>query len=73
MDDHPFGMDHLALGIEVVGDVEQSGEEGPVGADALGADRVRCPAPGQLLGIEAALGADGDDHRVLDLLRLGQP
>src|SRR5262249_27821281 len=61
-----------AVGAQVVGDVEQAGDEYLVGADALGLDRVTRPAHRQLLGNEAALGADRNDHGVLDLLRLAQ-
>ena len=71
--DHDAGRrDDLAVGREVVGDVEQAAEEGLVGADPLGADGVRGSALGQLLGIESALGAHRHDHRVLHLLGLDQ-
>ena len=72
MGDHAVGAHHRACGVQVVGDVEQAGQEGLVGAHALGPHGVRRAAAGQLLGIEAALGAHGHDHRVLHLLRLHQ-
>ena len=72
MDHDARRRDDLAVGRKVVGDVEQAAEEGLVGADPLGADGVRGPALGQLLGIEPALGADRHDHRVLHLLGFHQ-
>ncbi len=58
---------------EVVGDVEHGLDELAVGG--LSRTQPRVPVDrwiGQPLGVEAALGADGDDDRVLDLLGLDQ-
>ena len=57
---------------QVVGDVEQPGDEGRVAGDALGQPRVAVAGVGQLLAEEAALRADRHDHGVLDHLRLDQ-
>ena len=65
------GRHRLALD-EVVGDVEQAGDEGRVAGDALGQPRVAVAGVGQLLAEEAALGAHRDDDGVLDHLRLDQ-
>ncbi len=70
--DHVGRVDDLAAD-QVVGDVQQRRDEGLVGRDALGQPgvtvhrRVR-----QLLGDEAALGADRHDDGVLHHLRLDQ-
>ncbi len=60
------------LALEVVGDVEQAGDERLVAGDALGHPLVALAGVGQLLAEEAALGADRHDHGVLDHLRLDQ-
>ena len=64
---------HQLAGLEVVGDVEQAADEGLVAGDAFLQEGL---APGlrgrRPLDHEAALGADRDDDRVLDLLRLDQ-
>ena len=58
---------------EVVGDVEQRHDELAVGGLALGEPGVAVERRvGEPLRVEAALGADRHDHRVLDLLRLDQ-
>ena len=62
---------HHALEVEIVGDVEQGRHENPVGRDTLGLDRLAI-AGGKALRHEAALGADRNDHGVLDLLRLDE-
>ena len=60
-------------GNDVVGDVEQPGDERLVRRDALGQPGVPVDRRvGQLLGVEAALRADRHDHRVLHHLRLHQ-
>ena len=59
---------------EIVGDVEHRHDELAVGGLALGEPRIAVHRRvGQLLGVEAALGADRHDDRVLDLLGLDQP
>ena len=72
MDHHALGMDHLAVGGQVVGNVQKTLEEGRIGAHPLGPHGIGAAALGQLLGIESALGAHGDDDGVLDLLGLYQ-
>ena len=69
---HDAGRRHRLALDEVVGDVEQPGDEGRVAGDALGQPRVAVAGVGQLLAEEAALGADRHDHGVLDHLRLDQ-
>ena len=62
-----------APGDPVVGEVEQPGDEHPVGRVALGQPRLAVDRRvGQLLGVEAALGAGRHDDGVLDHLRLDQ-
>ena len=73
VDDHALRRDHLALGVQVVGDVQQARQEDLVGRDGLGPHGVGRAALGKLLGIEAALRAHRHDHGVLDLLGLHQP
>ncbi|MEY9488253.1 hypothetical protein RKD26_004047 [Streptomyces calvus] len=64
---------HDLAGHHVVGDVEQRRDERPVGGDALRHPRVAVHGRvGQLLGDEAALGADRHDDGVLHHLRLDQ-
>ncbi len=57
---------------QVVGDVEEAGDEGRVAGDALRHPGVALARVGQLLAEEAALGPDRDDDGVLDHLRLDQ-
>ena len=58
---------------EVVGDVEQAADERLVALDALGEPRLAVRRRvRQVLADEAALGAGGDDDRVLHRLRLDQ-
>ena len=64
-------MDDLVVD-EVVGDRQQRADEDPVAFGAFGEPRVAVGHRRQLLGIEAALGAGRNDHRVLDQLRLHQ-
>ena len=64
--------DHPAAG-EVVGDVQHAAHEGPVAGDAFLLDGLAACGDRQLLGKEAPLGADRDDHRILHHLRLGEP
>ncbi len=70
--DHVARRDVLAVD-QVVGDVEQPGDEGRVAGDALGQPGVAVARVGQLLAEEPALRADRHDHGVLDHLRLDQP
>ena len=63
--------------LDVVGDVEQAGDEQPVAGDALAAQRLAiggCVTRERRRRFEheAALGADGDDDGVLHRLRLDQ-
>ena len=69
---HALGRDDLAVGADIVGDVEQAGDEQSVGGDAFRLHHVAGCALRHQLGHEAAFGADRHDHRVLDLLRLHQ-
>jgi len=57
---------------EVVGDVEEAGDEGLVAGHALSQPRVAVGGVGELLAEERALRADRHDHGVLDHLRLHQ-
>ena len=71
------GDDVAGRVVDVVGDVEQAGDEQPVAGDALVAGRVAVGGGvtgghRRLLHHEAALGADGHDDGVLDRLRLDQ-
>ena len=69
---------HLAAGpIDVVGDVEQAGDEQSVTLHAFVAERI--PIDGSVAGgrrrvlhHEAAFGSDGNDDGILDRLRLHQ-
>ena len=69
---------HLAAGpIDVVGDVEQAGDEQSVTRDAFVAERIAVDGSvaGRrrwVLDHEAAFGSDGNDDGVLDCLRLHQ-
>ncbi len=69
--DHTHRRHRLAVD-EVVGDVEQAGDERLVAGDPLGQPRVPVARVGQLLAEEPALRADRHDHGVLDHLRLHQ-
>jgi len=65
-------MHHLALD-DIVGDREQGADEELVARGPLGEPGVAIGGgAGEHLGIEAALGAGRDDHRVLDALCLHQ-
>ena len=70
MDDDVLGRNDCAVRSQVVGDVQQPGEERLVGGNPLCAHRVGRAARRQELGIESALGPDGHDDGVLDLLGL---
>ena len=69
--DHLARRHRLAVD-EVVGDVEQAGDEGLVAGHALGQPRVAVGRVGQLLAEERALRADRHDDGVLHHLRLDQ-
>jgi len=59
---------------DVVGDRQQRADEDPVAFGAFRQPRVAIDrGGGELLGVEAALGAGRHDHRILDALRLHQP
>ena len=70
--DHAVGRHHLA-GDDVVGHVKQSRQEQPVARDPLLGQLLATAAGRRALDHEPALGADRDDQRVLDHLRLHQP
>ena len=80
---HQIGIGHVLLdhpirGHDVVADavfsnVQHGGNEGFIAGDALGLQRLAVTRQRGLLQHETALGADRYDHRILDLLRLGQP
>ncbi len=70
--DDPGRRHDLALGVEIVGQVEQAGQEGLVRPHRLGAHGVDRAAAEQGFRIEAAFGTDRHDDRVLDLLCLDQ-
>ncbi len=57
---------------QIVGHVQQGGNEGPVAGNPFGHPRFAVGRRRQLLADEAAFGAHRDNHRVLDLLRLDQ-
>ena len=69
--DHAHRRHALALD-EVVGDVEQSGDERAVARHAFGQPRLAVAGVGQLLAEEPALRADRHDDGVLDHLRLDE-
>ncbi len=72
MNDDVGGMNDLVLD-DIVGDRQQRTDEDPVAFRALGQPAVAVDRGiGQLLGIEAALRAGRDDHRILDQLSLHQ-
>ncbi len=74
---HDLGCRHHLAGVQVVGQVEQAGDEHAVAGDALGEERLPVQ-PGVAGGLggpldhEPALGADRHDHRVLHRLGLDQ-
>ena len=70
--DHVGRGDDLAVD-HVVGHVEQAGDELPVAGGHLRPQRLGVGDPLAPLHDEAALGADGDDHRVLHHLGLHEP
>ena len=72
MPDHVGRRDDLAVD-HVVGDVEEAGHELPVAGGHLRPQRLGVRDPLAPLHDEAALGTDGDDHRVLDHLGLHEP
>lgn len=65
---HHVGRRHHATVLEVVGDVQQAGNEDAVARHAFGGDLVTAAAQRQAARQEAALGADRHDYRVLHLL-----
>ena len=69
--DHARRRHHL-VAFDVVGHVEHGRDERLVAGQHLGLVRLAVSRVGQPLAHEAALGAGGDDDRVLDLLRLDQ-
>jgi hypothetical protein len=69
---NPLRSHHLVAGV-VVGQVEETREERAIAGDSLGDLRLAPAADRRPLDHEAALGADRDDQRVLDHLRLHQP
>ncbi len=69
---HHLGRRHQLAADEVVGQVQQPAQEGLVAGDALLQERIAVGGRGRALDHEAALGAHGHDHRVLDHLRLHQ-
>ena len=62
---------HQALD-DVVGDVQQAGQKQLVAGDALGHIRIAVTGWRCIFQHKTALGADGHDDRVFDLLRLDQ-
>ena len=64
-------MDDLVVD-EIVGDRQQRADEDAVALGAFREPGVAVRHRRQLLGIEAALGAGRNDHRILDQLRLHQ-
>ena len=62
-----------ALALDVVGDVEQGADVDAVCGYALGLYRIPRAAGGQPARHETALGTDGHDQCVLDVLGLHQP
>ncbi len=60
-----------ASDLQVVGHVEHGADEHPVAGEHLALVGLAVGGVRQLLADEAALGAGGHDHRVLDLLGLG--
>ena len=69
---HVARRDHLAV-LDVVGDVEQGGDEDAIGGHAFLLDLLAAARARQLLGQEAALGARGHDDGILDELGAHEP
>ena len=69
---HRVGRRHDGLAVEIVGELEQGAHEDAVALGALGEPGLPVRRRRQLLGHEAALGADRHDDGVLDLLRLDE-
>ncbi len=67
-----LGRHHAAVGMQIVGDVEQGVDEDLIRGDGGRLNLFARGAHRQLLGIEAALGAHRHDDGVLHLLRLDQ-
>ncbi len=67
--DHPGRNDFFID--DIVGDIQQPADQRLIAGDHFGL--LRLALGGQALHDEAALGADRDDDRILDLLRLHQP
>ena len=57
---------------DIIGQVEQRVDEDFIGRDSLRHPRVAVGRGGEVLGDKAALGADWDDDRILDLLRFDE-
>ena len=68
---HARGTDD-ARRLDVVGEIEQPGDEELITGDHFGVDGRPVGGAGQALAHETALGSGGDDHRVLGDLRLHQ-
>ncbi|MNY15279.1 hypothetical protein D3C86_1484830 [compost metagenome] len=66
------GRRHDGVLNDIVGDGQQGADIGLIGLAAGIEDLVAGAAGGQALREEAALGANGNDHCVLDLLRLDE-
>ena len=67
------GRRHHAVAVDGLGQLQHGADEDLVALDALGEPGLAVGGGRQLLRDEPALGADRDDDRVLDLLRLDQP
>ncbi len=69
--EHVMGRHKLVVD-QIVGDLQETGDEQLVGAGAFGEDFFARSAGGEFLRYEAALGADRHDYRILDVLGLHQ-
>ncbi|KAF1050668.1 MAG: hypothetical protein GAK43_02725 [Stenotrophomonas maltophilia] len=69
--DH-IGRRHHRAFTQVVGDIQQAGDEDAVAGDGFGLHLIAAATQRQAPGNEAALGAHRHDHRVLHLLGLDQ-
>src|SRR6185436_20784373 len=69
---HDLWRRHELAVDDVVGDVEQAADESAIALDTFALHVFAARIRGQALRHEAAFGADRDDHRVLDVLRLHQ-
>ena len=69
---HHRGGGHDVAEHEVVGQVEETGQEGAVAGDAFGQHGFAVAAGWRILDHEAALGADRHDDRILDDLGFHQ-